>query len=116
MLVFQESHIDKALVLLRLSPTALIDFDESSVVAVLLSAIEKSDEHTASKYLLLLSSLLSFTVSPRSLRFIIDYIVSSGRTWRPYSYELVHQLKIGSSFPNNISFFAFPGESQSVTE
>ncbi|VDO12523.1 unnamed protein product [Rodentolepis nana] len=97
-----ESQIDKALVLLRLSPTTLVDFDESSIVAVLLNAIGKSDEHTASKYLLLLSSLLSFTVSPRSLRFIIDYIVSPGRTWRPYSYELVHQLKLASSFPNNI--------------
>ncbi|KAM7540694.1 hypothetical protein Aperf_G00000021466 [Anoplocephala perfoliata] len=108
-----ESIVDKTLVLLRLSPTVLVDFDESSFVAVLLTAIEKSDEHTASRYLLLLSSLLSFSVSPSALRLVIDYIVSSGRTWRPYSYELIHQLKIASSFPNNMSFFVFPGEEKS---
>ncbi|KAL5962455.1 Lipopolysaccharide-responsive and beige-like anchor protein [Taenia solium] len=109
-----ESCIDQALILLRLSPTTLVDIDESSVVAVLLTAIEKSDERVASKYLLLLSGLLSFTVSSRSLRLIIHYLMSSNGIWRSHSYELIHQLKIASSFPNNMSFFIFPGESKSV--
>ncbi|EUB57642.1 Neurobeachin [Echinococcus granulosus] len=109
-----ESCIDQALILLRFSPTALIDVDESSIVATLLTAIQKADELAASKYLLLLSGLLSFTVSSRSLRLIINYLMSSNRIWRPYSYELIHQLKIASSFPNNMSFFIFPGESKSI--
>ncbi|VDM17712.1 unnamed protein product [Hydatigera taeniaeformis] len=76
-----ESAIDQALVLLRLSPTTLVDVDESAVVAFLLTAVEKSDERVASKYLLLLSSLLSFTVSSRSLRLIVHYLMASNKIW-----------------------------------
>uniref|UniRef100_A0A5K3FFX4 WD_REPEATS_REGION domain-containing protein n=2 Tax=Mesocestoides corti TaxID=53468 RepID=A0A5K3FFX4_MESCO len=109
-----ESVVDEALTLMRLSTTALVSVDESYVVAALLRAIEKADENVSSKYLLLISSLLSYTFSPRSLRLIIEYLMPFDQTWRPYSYELLHQLKIASSFPNNMSFFVFPGTSKST--
>lgn len=100
--LFQESYVDHALILLRLSPTTLVDVDESSVVAVLLTAIEKSDERVASKYLLLLSSLLSFTVSSRSLRLLMHYLLSSNGIWvHPYpSYSFTSAPTPMSSFIN----------------
>ncbi|VDD76135.1 unnamed protein product [Mesocestoides corti] len=76
-----ESVVDEALTLMRLSTTALVSVDESYVVAALLRAIEKADENVSSKYLLLISSLLSYTFSPRSLRLIIEYLMPFDQTW-----------------------------------
>uniref|UniRef100_A0A0X3PXG3 Neurobeachin n=1 Tax=Schistocephalus solidus TaxID=70667 RepID=A0A0X3PXG3_SCHSO len=106
--------LDDLVNLLKKNPASVCDFDESSVLAVLLRSIERSHESLTSPCLLFISKILSFTVSPRSLQFILSYLICSSGTWRPHSYQLIHELKICSSFPHNTHFFNFPGGHNSV--